>query len=181
MNYKDNRQSDAHIIHIEENHAPDIVADAAPREKPKRKPRGAPFPRGQSGNPKGRPPGALNKATLLAQQLLADDTESIVRSVVAAAKEGNTTAARLCLSRLIAPLRSNYIQFELREIQGRADVDAATNDGEPRLSAISQRSVVLRIASSAFQHHGIGIGKVIAGPGHPFPHRSSPPGRSRKR
>jgi len=34
------------------------------------KQRGPPFPKGHSGNPRGRPPGARNAATVLAEQLL---------------------------------------------------------------------------------------------------------------
>ena len=34
------------------------------------KQRGRPFPKGHSGNPRGRPPGARNAATVLAEQLL---------------------------------------------------------------------------------------------------------------
>jgi hypothetical protein len=68
------------------------------------KQRGAPFQKGQSGNPSGKPPGIRNKTTMLAEKLMQDDARDIVRVVLEAAKGGDMTAARLILER-IAPVR----------------------------------------------------------------------------
>jgi hypothetical protein len=43
------------------------------------KQRGRPFPKGHSGNPRGRPPGARNAATVLAEQLLDGEAEGLIR------------------------------------------------------------------------------------------------------
>src|SRR5262249_14717452 len=84
--------------------------------------RGRPFERGQSGNPKGRPKGARNRASVLAESLLDGEAEAVIRKVIEKAKEGDTTALRLCLERLIAPRRGRPIAFQLpAKIQTAAD------------------------------------------------------------
>jgi hypothetical protein len=55
-----------------------------------------PFEKGESGNPAGRPRGARNRATLLMENLLADDAEAIGRKAVEMAKGGDMAAIRLC-------------------------------------------------------------------------------------
>jgi hypothetical protein len=59
------------------------------------------FKPGQSGNPNGRPMGALNKTTLAAQALLDGEAETITRKCIDLAMEGDGTALRLCLSRIL--------------------------------------------------------------------------------
>ena len=56
--------------------------------------------RGQSGNPNGRPKGALNKSTTEIKQLLAEriDYEALVMKLQALAKRGNVRAAELLLA-----------------------------------------------------------------------------------
>ncbi|MBL3676168.1 MAG: hypothetical protein JKP92_01480 [Alphaproteobacteria bacterium] len=64
------------------------------------------FRPGQSGNPKGKPKGARNKATLAAQALLEGEAEGIARKAVELAKVGDVTALRLCLERVVPGLKS---------------------------------------------------------------------------
>ena len=73
-----------------------MVADTTARKQQ----RGRPFCRGVSGNPGGRPRGARNRATLLADVLSDADAAAIVDAVVAKAKRGDMVAARLVLDRL---------------------------------------------------------------------------------
>jgi hypothetical protein len=73
--------------------------------------RGRPFEPGKSGNPKGRPKGSRNQATLLAEALLDGEAEAITRKLVDKALEGDTTALRLCLDRLVAPMRERRVTF----------------------------------------------------------------------
>jgi hypothetical protein len=54
------------------------------------------FKPGQSGNPKGRPKGALNKTTRAAMVLLENEAEDLTRAVIERAKSGDITALRLC-------------------------------------------------------------------------------------
>ncbi len=90
--------------------------------KQRRRGRGRPFERGQSGNPAGKPPGARHRITVLAETLMADDAEAVVRAVVAAAKGGDMTAARLILDRISPPRRGCPVSFKLPTIETAADI-----------------------------------------------------------
>jgi hypothetical protein len=61
-------------------------------ENSAKKQRGAPFRKGQSGNPSGKPKGTRNRTTVLAEKLMQDDAADIVQVVLAAAKGGDMTA-----------------------------------------------------------------------------------------
>jgi hypothetical protein len=78
--------------------------------KASRKQGGHRFQKGISGNPKGRPKGARNKTTTMAEALLEGQAEALVQKVVSMALKGNTTAMRLCLERLIPPKREPTVQ-----------------------------------------------------------------------
>lgn len=74
---------------------------------------GKPFQKGQSGNPKGKPKGALNHATRAVQALLDGEAEGLTRKAIEKAMEGDTTALRLCLERLCPPARERSIDASL--------------------------------------------------------------------
>ena len=80
------------------------------------------FKSGQSGNPGGRPKGALNKATLATQALLDGEAEALTRKVVELAKDGNPVALRLCLERLLPPRKDRHVNFTLPRIEGAQDL-----------------------------------------------------------
>ena len=65
------------------------------------KQRGAPFQKGKSGNPNGKPKGTRHRITVLAEKLMQDDARDIVRAVLVAARSGDMTAARLILESVI--------------------------------------------------------------------------------
>jgi hypothetical protein len=85
-----------------------------------------PFEKGESGNPAGRPRGARNQATLLIQNLLADDAEAIGRKAIEMAKSGDLAAIRLCMDRLAPARKDEPVAFELPPIEKAADSVAAT-------------------------------------------------------
>lgn len=58
---------------------------------------------GQSGNPKGRPPGV--SAITKMRESLSGDVPAILARLVAAAKDGDVQAARLILERVLPPLK----------------------------------------------------------------------------
>jgi hypothetical protein len=92
------------------------------------KQRGRPFEPGKSGNPKGRPKGSRNQATLLAEELLDGEAEALTRKAIDRALEGDATALRLCLERLVAPRRERLVAFELpSKIESAADIAKASS------------------------------------------------------
>jgi Family of unknown function (DUF5681) len=90
------------------------------------KQRGKPFPKGRSGNPRGKPKGARHKTTLLAEKLMQEDAENIVNAVLAAARDGDMTAARIVLDRIAPARRDNPVTFALPKIKRPADAVAAS-------------------------------------------------------
>src|SRR5262249_39105368 len=62
---------------------------------------GRPFQKGQSGNLAGRPPGSRNEATLAAEILLEGEAEALTRQAIELALEGDRTALKLCLERIL--------------------------------------------------------------------------------
>jgi len=77
------------------------------------KQRGRPFPKGVSGNPQGKPPGARHKATRAVQALMDGESEALTRKCVEMALAGDTTALRLCMDRLCPPVREREISSDL--------------------------------------------------------------------
>ena len=78
------------------------------------------FKKGQSGNPKGRPKGAKNTATVLAEELaeMIDITEggvkkrvskreAIIKSLVAKAAKGDLKAATIIMDKIAQPLHED--------------------------------------------------------------------------
>ena len=80
------------------------------------------FKSGQSGNPNGRPKGALNKATLATKALLDGEAEALTRKAVELAKAGNPVALRLCLERFLPPRKDRPISFNLPKVEGVQDL-----------------------------------------------------------
>ncbi len=58
------------------------------------------FKPGQSGNPAGKPKGTRHKATQAMMVLLDGETEALTRKAIELAKDGDTTAMKLCLDRI---------------------------------------------------------------------------------
>ncbi len=83
------------------------------------------FHKGESGNPAGRPRGARNRRTVLAEHLLEGDTEAIVRTMIDRAKEGDMAAVRLCVDRICPRLSDRPAGFELPPLVRAADAPPA--------------------------------------------------------
>jgi hypothetical protein len=86
---------------------------------------GGQFKPGQSGNPHGRPKGALNKTTLAAQAILAGEAEELTRKAVSLAKEGHPMAMRLLMERLLPRPKDWPLTFPLPKVETVADLPTA--------------------------------------------------------
>ena len=91
----------------------------------KQRRRGRPFAKGTSGNPNGRPLGARNKATLIAQSLLDDQAEALVSKAVERALDGDGMALRLCLERLVPQRREAPVSVKISALVKAADAATA--------------------------------------------------------
>ena len=78
------------------------------------------FKPGKSGNPSGKPKGARNKTTVAMEKLL-DDAATITSKAIELAKNGDLTALRLCLERIIPPRKDRPVNFDMPEIKTPSD------------------------------------------------------------
>jgi Family of unknown function (DUF5681) len=85
------------------------------------------YPKGTSGNAKGRPKGARNKATLAAEALIDGDAGAITKKAIELAKAGDLTAIRLCLERILPPRKCRPLKVNLPKIEGPRDILKAVN------------------------------------------------------
>lgn len=90
------------------------------------KKQGGRFKPGESGNPKGRPQGSRNSASIAAQALLDGEAQALTRRAVEMALAGDTTALRLCLERLLPTKRERTVELKLPTVAGAADLPKAT-------------------------------------------------------
>ena len=67
------------------------------------------------GNP-GRPRGSLNRTTLAIQELLDGEAEALTRKAIDLAKEGDITALRLCMDRILPVRKERSITVALPEV-----------------------------------------------------------------
>jgi len=74
------------------------------------------FAKGRSGNPNGRPLGAINKKTQALRLLIEGESRCLVRKVIEKAKEGDIQALKLCLERILPPVKDVPINIRLPEI-----------------------------------------------------------------
>ena len=122
--------------------------DCAPtNETSGRKCRGAPFAKGESGNPKGRPRGSKNKIPALLAALVESNVEAIGEKAIELALAGNPGMIKFFLSRHIPPFREPIPIVEMPELtspaacrEAKARIAKAAGAGE-----ISGQEAYLRI------------------------------------
>lgn len=66
---------------------------------------------GESGNPRGKPKGAINKTTRLALELFEHGIKNIAEVVIKQAQDGDLTAARLVLDKLVPNARERAVEL----------------------------------------------------------------------
>lgn len=93
-----------------------------------------PFEKGQSGNPAGRPKGIQDKRTAL-RELLEPHAEQLVEKAKELALNGDTTALRLCLERIIPPVKTRDEPVSIPELE---KAEGLTAKGEALLIAVAR-------------------------------------------
>src|SRR5436190_14898698 len=86
--------------------------------------RGRPFAPGNKLG-RGRPRGSRNKATLVFQKMLGQHGEALVKKCVVMALQGDMTAMRLCIERLLPTCKQSPVQFKLPPITTAAQLAQA--------------------------------------------------------
>lgn len=77
--------------------------------------RGRPFAPGNHLS-RGRPRGSRNKRTLALQEMLGKHGPALVSKCVVAALQGDKSSMRLCMERILPPLKYSPVQFPLPPI-----------------------------------------------------------------
>ena len=101
--------------------------DALVERKPKRRQGGPgrPFPKGMSGNPRGKHAGTRNRATIIAEEMLDCETRPLLHGAIEDAKDGDRVMSRFCIARILPPRRERPVRFALPPIESAADLHAA--------------------------------------------------------
>lgn len=120
----------------------------------------AKFKPGESGNPSGRPTGTPTKVSKF-RALLEPHAQPLIEKCVALAKDGDTTALRLCLERIIPPMKSHRDPVRLESVgttlidHGRSVINAmlsggiSPDDGGTLMQAISAQARVVQVEDLA--------------------------------
>src|SRR5271165_5088779 len=85
----------------------------------------ATFVKGISANPAGKPKGARHKTTLAMEAMLDGEADAITRKAIELAKEGDLTAIRICMERILPARKERPIQLDLPKINVAADLISA--------------------------------------------------------
>ncbi len=84
-----------------------------------------PFQAGQSGNPAGRPRGSRNKRTVLLENILHGEGESIMRKLTELANGGELRAIRMCVDRLLPASKAESVACDVPSMKNPMDAVAA--------------------------------------------------------
>lgn len=107
------------------------------------------FKKGQSGNPAGRPKGITDKRTAL-RVLLQPHAGKLVKKAVTLALSGDVQALRICIDRIIPPVREDRLSIALPNV-----LDAAG-------CVKAQRAIVEAVAAgSLFPSEGTALSSLV--------------------
>ena len=82
---------------------------------------------GQSGNPKGRPQGSRNKASIAVENLFLNEAEQLSRQCIELALSGNLPALKLCIERICPVRKSTPVKLpDLPKVNSVADASDLT-------------------------------------------------------
>lgn len=98
-----------------------VMADkTAPKQ------RGKPFKPGESGNPKGRPQGSRNRATLAVQALIDGKADALAEKAIELALAGDGPVLRAMLDRLCPPRKDSPVMLTLPPVKNASDLPKIT-------------------------------------------------------
>jgi len=116
------------------------------------------FQKGQSGNPRGRPMGSRNNATLACEALLEGQAEALTQKAVDMALSGDTVALKLCIDRIYPARKDRAVTFALPPItspRDAADIAAAVAEavaaGHVTPSEAAEIGKVIEVYVKAYQ------------------------------
>jgi hypothetical protein len=90
------------------------------------KPRGRPFTPGNTAS-RGRPPGSRNQHTVWSEELIGQYREAVLRKCLAMALQGDSTAMRLCVERILPISKESRIRLKMAKVNTMAEVATAWN------------------------------------------------------
>ena len=85
------------------------------------------FKKGTSGNPAGRPKGALNKYTELSRELLSENGMMIVQKVIDKAMDGDVACLKMCMDRIVPAHKAIEVKHENQDMAINIVVESITN------------------------------------------------------
>jgi hypothetical protein len=85
------------------------------------------WPKGQSGNPSGRPKGSRNATTVALESLLDGQAQALTQKAVDLALQGDLAALRLCIDRILPPRKDRPVTFDLPPIKTAGDAAAVSS------------------------------------------------------
>jgi hypothetical protein len=121
---------------------------------------------GVSGNPAGRPRGARNRATLMAEALLDAAAGILTHKGIEKAISRDAVTLRFCLARILAPRRSSPVELDLPPLDTQQDlalaiaaVGKAVAEGELTPAEASELARVLDTAMRAIERREYEFGE----------------------
>jgi len=111
------------------------------------------FQKGQSGNPKGKPTGSRNRATLLLEGLVADQGQEIVQECIARAMEGDNVLLKALLERLVPVRKDSPMRAKLPKIKGADDLPKALDAVQQQLTEGELTPTEATALTALLEHH----------------------------
>src|SRR5205823_6619195 len=93
--------------------------------------------KGTSGNPAGLKTGSRHKATLFAESLLKGQSQGLIAKVVELGLGGDTAALKICMDRLLPPVRERPCTFKLPKLDGMARGQILPHESEALSNIVS--------------------------------------------
>ena len=108
------------------------------------------FEKGQSGNPRGRPKGIEDCRTRRMQEVLSPQAEALLDRLIGLALDGDVTALRICLDRLLPTLKPCELPVNLPNLP-----ESLTDQGKAILRAMASGELTPSQAAALLQAIGI--------------------------